>query len=335
MLDFRLGASSPSLRPLVLVLLFAACGGGGGSSSSSGSGTGSSGNGALPDRDWGAPPPAERGPGVEAPVDFQARILIANSGAARTETVRASVPFPWGRVQDLASSTIQGAETAWLVLQRWPDQSVRIAQAQWQASLQGGETRAFVVEQGTALTQAFAQHPAIAERPIEFGAEVRDTFGVPYRAVWQEGEAVQETSLCRVRKARLYHRATAGAGIGRDYLTSTFYVTEFRNEPFVVVDWLLGNDYLGKDAPGGSSDPNLYPLGGIDVRSAAFLHKGADHTRAYQAEWDAIEPGVVLQDGFTSQRVLADTFLGDGQMRRYRFVLYREDASLTPVEQTA
>ena len=332
MLDFRLGASSPSLRPLVLLLLFTACGGGGGASSS---GTGSSGNGALPDRDWGAPPPAERGPGVEAPVDFQARILIANSGAARTETVRASVPFPWGRVQDLASSTIQGAETAWLVLQRWPDQSVRIAQAQWQASLQGGETRAFVVEQGTALTQAFAQHPAIAERPIEFGAEVRDTFGVPYRAVWQEGEAVQETSLCRVRKARLYHRATAGAGIGRDYLTSTFYVTEFRNEPFVVVDWLLGNDYLGKDAPGGSSDPNLYPLGGIDVRSAAFLHKGADHTRAYQAEWDAIEPGVVLQDGFTSQRVLADTFLGDGQMRRYRFVLYREDASLTPVEQTA
>jgi hypothetical protein len=60
-------------------------------------------------------------------------------------------------------------------------------------------------------------------------------------------------------------------GINRDFLSSTFYVTEFRDQPVVMVDWLLGNDYLGADFPNGSTDPNKYPLGSIDVNAAAFL----------------------------------------------------------------
>ena len=262
-------------------------------------------------------------------------MLVKNPGGARTETLRASVPFPWGQVHDLSAQTIAGKETAWLVLQRWPDQSVRIAQAQWVESMQPSANLQFVVEAGAAATGAFVPNAALAQLPIEFAAEVRDTFGVPYRAQWAGGESVQETSLCRVQKARLYHRAVAGSGIGRDYLTSTFYVTEFRDQPYLVVDWLLGNDYLGADAPGGSQDPNLYPLGGVDVRSAAFLHRGADHVRSYRAAPNGIEAGIAQPDGFTAHRVLSDTYLGDGQMRRYRFVLLRDDAASTPQQQAA
>ena len=320
----------------LLACLLAACGGGGGGSGSGGGNTGGSGGGGVqPDRDWGAPPPEERGPGTGAPDDYQPNVLVKNPSGARIETLRASVPFPWGRVHDLSAKTIRGRETAWLVLQRWPDQSVRVAQAQWVESMAPSVQLQFAVEDGAAATGAFVPNAALAQAPIEFGAEVRDTFGVPYRAEWVGGESVQETPLCRVQKSRLYHRAVAGAGIGRDYLTSTFYVTEFRDQPFLVVDWLLGNDYLGADAPAGSQDPNLYPLGAVDVRSAAFLFRGADHARAYLADRNGIEPAIAQPDGFVAHRVLSDTYLGDGQMRRYRFVLLRDDVASTPQEQAA
>ncbi len=299
-----------------------------------GGGNGGGNGGALPDRDWGSPPPQWRGPGAEPPTDYQPSVVIRNAGGARRETVRASVPFPWGRVQSLADHALSGHETSWLVLQRWPDQSVRVAQAQWTNDFAPGEQRSYVVKNGEATTVAFVPHPAVAAQPFEFGAEVRDTFGVPYRAIWQDGETVQETAHCRVKRARLYHAAVLGAGIGRDYLTSTFYVSEFRDASHVIVDWLIGNDYLGADAPNGSQDPNLYPLGGIDVRSAAFLHRGADHWRAYRATEEAIEAGVVSPDGFVACRVLQDTYLGDGQMRRYRFLLHRDDGALPVGEQT-
>src|SRR5262249_49923352 len=157
--------------------------------------------------------------------------------------------------------------------------------------------------------------------------------GVAYRATWQAAtEVVQETPLVRVQRHRGYHRSTGAPGIRRDYLTSTFYVTEFRDQPVALVDWVLGNDYLGADDPHGSHDPNLYPLGGVDVRAAMFLQRGSDLALPYRPATEAIAPGAPTADGFTAFPVLQDTFLGDGQTRRYRFLLLRDDPAAAPGE---
>src|SRR5262249_55974796 len=118
--------------------------------------------------------------------------------------------------------------------------------------------------------------------------------------------------------------------IGRDYLTSTFYVTEFRDQPLVLVDWLLGNDYRGADDAQGNADPNLHPLGGIDVRAALFLQRGADLALPYRADTEAINTATTTTDGYTAWKVMEDTWLGDGQTRRYRFLLLRDDHTATP-----
>lgn len=302
------------------LLLLAACGGGGGGSGGPGQG------GVLPDRDYGPPPPELRGPGAQLPTSFEPSLRVQNDGVARDDLVRVSVPFPWGRVHDLSGLVVDGADTAWLVLQRWPDQSIRVAQAQFEAKFAAGEVRTGNVVAGTAANGAFQPHAALSGTPIEFGAEIQGPFGVPYRAMWTgAGEVVQETPFCRVQKARLYHRAAVGTGIGRDYLTSTLYVTEFRDHSWVLVDWLLGNDYLGKDAPGANPDPNLRPLGAVDVDAASFVHRGADLAIGYRAASEGIGEAVARSDGFAAHRVLADTYLGDGQMRRWRFLLHRDD----------
>ena len=50
--------------------------------------------------------------------------------------------------------------------------------------------------------------------------------------------------------------------------------------PVVIVDWVLGNDYLGADNPAGSSNRNLYPLGGVDINEARFVCGGTGRHRA-------------------------------------------------------
>ena len=135
-------------------------------------------------------------------------------------------------------------------------------------------------------------------------------------------ETLQETALVRVQRHRTYHVAIAGqTGIGRDFLTSTFYVTEFREMPWLVVDWILGNDYLGADDPANSTDPNLFPLGRIDLDRAEFLARGATEVRAYVPARHEIADAVTESSGWQSYVVMTETFLADGQTRRYRFFL--------------
>lgn len=288
-------------------------------------------------RSWGPIPPGPRLPGEPAPASYQPVIQVMNQGPDRTETLRASVPFPWGRVANVNDWSVSGAATAWLVLQKWPDGTARVAQAQWTQSLLANEQRTFDVVPSPTLSAPFTPHAAFTAGLPLFGAEVRDTFGVSYRAMWQEpAEALQETALVRVRRVRGYHQAIApGTGIGRDYLTSTFYLTEFHDQPVVLVDWLLGNDYRGADNPQASTDPNLYPLGGIDLRAAMFLQRGADVALPYRATTEDIAPATITADGFTAWTVLPDTFLGDGQTRRYRFLLLRDDPAATPATRAA
>ncbi|MCA8949326.1 MAG: hypothetical protein KDE27_07475, partial [Planctomycetes bacterium] len=274
--------------------------------------------------DWGPIPPGPRGPGTVA-IAASRTIEVRNVGGERTQTLRASVPFSWGETSDPNLFSIEGRPTAWLVLQRWPDRTVRIAQAQWTETVPAAATltRA-VVAQPTALAGPFVPHAVFAGGLPELGAEVQDAFGVVYdAAVAGPGDVVQETPLVRVRRWRVYHTAATG-GIGRDFLTSTFYVTELRDQPVAIVDWLPGNDYLGADAPG-SADPNLHALGGVDVDDVSFRCRGVDLTLPYRAGAEGVAAGVNGVDGYTRFSAMQQTWIADGQMRRYRFLLLRDD----------
>lgn len=286
---------------------------------------------------WGPLPPGPRLPGTPAPAGFRPEFTVQNRGGVRTETVRVSVPFPWTQVTDLSSWSVEGEATAWRVLQHWPDGSVRVAQAQFTTSLAADESRDYRVLDGAgSLAGPFEPHPVFAAAVPEFGAEVADTFGVRYRTFFGEpAETLQETALSRVRRFRGYHRAVADPGIGRDYLTSTFYLTEFRDQPLVLVDWLLGNDYLGADDPQGSGDPNLHPLGDIDLGRAAFLARGQDLLLPYRPQTEGIGTAQLAQGGYRELPVLQDTVLADGQTRRYRFLLLVDDPAVDPQQRAA
>jgi hypothetical protein len=276
-------------------------------------------------------PVLDPGPGEEAPapggrntiglvLDFSVRNEAAR---ARTETILASVPFPQGACTNLLNLAVSGHKTAWLPLQRWADGTVKVAQAQFTDTLAGGEARTYVVAEETALTGEFKPNSWVSQvaATLELGAEVRDTFHVPYRGFAAgAGTVVQTTPLAQTKRWRTYHTPVAQPGIGRDYLTSTFYVTEYRDMPFVVVDWILGNDYLGADAPG-NGDPNLHALGTVDVQLAKFLCRGATDVIAYRAAEESIGAAELLPDGFTAFSVMQGTFIADAQTRRYRFLL--------------
>ena len=307
---------------LVLAGLLAACGAGGGDTG----GSGSPGNGG-----------GRRAGGAGNPLDVVLEFGVENrSSLARTETVRASVPFPEGGYTSLANLVVSGEQTAWLPLQRWADGTIKVAQAQFTAELTPGETRTYrVARDEAALTGGFTRNDWVAQFAgnLEIGAEVQDTFSVPYRGFASgTGEVLQETPLARTTRHRTYH-TSSGGGIGRDYLASTFYVTEFRDMPYVMVDWVLGNDYLGADTiPGGNTDPNLRPLGTVDVRRASFLCRGATAVEPYRASTEGISAPVTVSGGYQAAQVMQDTFLEDAQTRRYRFLLRFEPGNAATVD---
>jgi len=210
-------------------------------------------------------------------------------------------------------------------MQTWPDGSVKIAQAQFTDVLLAGENKQYTVSrEEPALMGRFVRNRWVDQYAdsFEIGAEVRDTFHVPYRSfATGNGEVLQTSPLVETRRYRTYHQSLPGVGIGRDYLSSTYYVTEFRDMPFIIVDWVLGNDYLGADDAGSSSDPNLYALGDADVRAAYFLVKGGSECIPYRAHREQIEQAGTMTGGFDGYRVMHDTYLGDAQSRRYRFLV--------------
>jgi hypothetical protein len=277
-----------------------------------------------------------RGPGGTGnPLSVVLAFSVVNDAAVeRTETICVSVPFPAGGYADLGNVVVSGHQTAWRVLQRWPDGTVRVAQAQFTDVLAPGQRKLYRVARDVpAATGPLAPHDWVAQLAggLEIGAQVLDTFQVPYRGfVDGAGTVLQETPLVQTRRHRAFHRATAG-GIGRDYLTSTFYLTEYRDVPVVLVDWILGNDYLGADViQPGNNDPNLRPLGMIDVRQAHFMVKGVTAVQGYRPVEEAIGTVQSLADGFSGLPVMQDTYLEDGQTRRYRFLLYLEHPSAAP-----
>ncbi len=312
---------SPIVRRLWpgCLLLVAACGGGG-DSGPAGSGGG------------------RRAGGSGNPLDVVLEFQLENRSAlARTETVRASIPFPERGYTSLSNLVVSGEQTAWLPLQYWADGSIKVAQAQFTAELPPGTTQTFrIARDEPAMTGGFVRNEWVQSfaAGLQIGAEVRDTFQVAYRSFANgAGEVLQESPLVQTRRWRTYHTAVGGGGIGRDYLTSTYYVTEFRDMPFVVVDWILGNDYLGADVvPPGNTDPNLRPLGTVDVRQASFLCRGATAVVPYRPTQENIAAPVAIGGGFQSAVVMQDTFLEDAQTRRYRFLLRFEPSGAAPVD---
>ena len=278
--------------------------------------------------------------GVGNPLDVVLDFQVTNSATVeRTETIQASVPFPEGGYQpaDLNNMVVSGHQTAWLPLQYWADGRVKIAQAQFTDTLAPGESKTYVVARDeSSLTGSFVRNNWVAQRIGDFqlGAEVRDTFQVAYRGVTTgAGTVLQSTPLVQTTRWRTYHTPVGATGIGRDYLSSTFYVTEYRDMPFVMVDWVLGNDYLGADTvPGGNTDPNLRPLGTVDVRAARFLCKGASAIQPYRPTEHAIGAAESMGGGFTGYRVMTDTWIGDAMTRRYRFLVRMEASGASSTE---
>ncbi|MCY2956101.1 MAG: hypothetical protein WCR59_01225 [Planctomycetota bacterium] len=329
---YRYGAKSKRwLAPLALTL--AGCSSGSGSGSAGGQGSGPNGNSPS---NFSDPGPGA-GAGVHPnPVSVVLDFTLRNeSSIARTETICASVPFPYGGYSQLGSLQIGSRPTAWNVLQRWADGTVRVAQAQFTATVPAASLSSYVVAAGAATAGAFVRHPWVAagSAALQIGAEVRDTFGVAYRA-YADGtpETVQETAFVRVQRFHRYHMPVSAQGIGRDYLTSTFYLTEYSSMPYVLVDWVVGNDYQGVDAvPAQNTNPNLRPLGMIDVTDARFLTRGATGLWPYNQLPSGIGNIQAQSDGFAAFSVLQNSYLEDAQTHRYRFLAYCEDATAPQV----
>jgi hypothetical protein len=313
---------------VLLATLLAGCGSGGGD-------TGNSGNPGDPGSGGGPGEPGGSGNPLAVVLDFS---VDNDAATARTETICASVPFPRGGYPSLANLVVSGHQTAWLPLQHWPDGTVRVAQAQFTDTLAANETKTYrVARDEPALGGAFARNAWVSQMAgnLQFGAQVRDTFNVAYRAFASgAGTVLQETPLVQTRRWRTYHTVVPGqTGMGRDFLASTFYTTEYRDMPFIVVDWIVGNDYLGADTiPTGNTDPNLRPLGRIDVNEARFLCRNMTAVQPYRPAEEAIAAAQVLPDGYTSFQVMQDTWLEDAQTRRYRFLLRFEPPNANAID---
>ena len=300
------------------LVLLAACGSGSGPSSAGGGTGGGNGGGGS-------------GGGLGRPLVITPAFDVVNDHAdARTDTVLASIPFPEGMIQDLSNVAVSGRATAWMPMQRWADGTVRIAQAQFTDDFASHETKTYeVVRDVSPMTGAFQPNEWMAQfgDAIQFKARVRDINNHAYESTVTAlgGAVLSETPLVRVTRKRVFHQSVGSGGIGRDFLTSTFYVYEFRDVPFLTVDWVVGNDYLGLDDPHGSTDPNLYPLGGIDVNEASLLIQGADEIRPFHPEWHGID-APVAEGNWVRFGVMHDTYIDDCQTRRYRFQLRVEHA---------
>ncbi len=241
---------------------------------------------------------------------------------ARKEIARVTIPFPKGRFRDLSGVTVKGKPTAWRVLCRWPGGSVRAAQAQFPAVLGPNQAVRLHLARGKALSGPFKPFFPAGKRAVPgLASRVTDRFGTAYEARVPGGEEVllEETPLVRVRRFHTYHRnPDPRAGIGRDFLSLTVYLTEFSSTPVVLVDLVLGNDYLGADHPGKSKDPNLHPLGDAAFASVELQGRDLALLPLFAKECGLARPAKG-PGGRQVWRLLGKTYLGDGQCRLWRF----------------
>ncbi|MBL8754865.1 MAG: hypothetical protein JNK15_16285, partial [Planctomycetes bacterium] len=153
--------SSPSRHAVAVlaVAVLAACGSGGGDTGNGGGSNGSGGGSGDPGSGGGPSGPGGTGNPLAIVLDFS----VANDGStARTETIRASIPFPEGGYPEsmLANMVVSGHQTSWLPLQYWADGKVKVAQAQFTDTLQPGEVKSYqVARDEPATTGSFTRNP--------------------------------------------------------------------------------------------------------------------------------------------------------------------------------
>ncbi|PIE25565.1 MAG: hypothetical protein CSA62_00965 [Planctomycetota bacterium] len=251
------------------------------------------------------------------------------SDTVRNETLEVSVPFALGQQANLDQVGLSGLGTAWRVLQRWQDGSVKVAQAQFTDQLPASSKKSYKVVKGVqALKGDFQQHDWVASNWRNFDVRVRvtDDYNVSYEAGLADGtpETLHETFLVRERRWRLYLRnANPSAGIGRDFLAARVYIKEYRDTPFLKIEVVVGNDYLGEDHPAASSDPNLYPLGPVSFKKLdLLLGRGYVRMRDYLRQGSPARGMEAGRDRFT---VLGPDWFHDGQTKVWRFDVYCEN----------
>ncbi len=307
---------SASLSLLVLFLF--ACGGGGGSASPNSGGGG--GGGSNP----GNPGGNGNGPGGKGgtALPYESAFMVDNPASVkRSQVIQVSVPFPQGKVSSLDKMSVKDHSTCWRVLERWPDGSIRVAQAQFTDTLEPNESKRYEVVSGTdAWKGKFERNPWVSAlwKGFSMVTEVKDVDGVPYYAAMTGApEVLEETPLVKTVRYHVYHvNPDPNAGIKRDFLSLTVYLTEYRTVPVVKLDLVLGNDYLGADDPGGSKDPNLYPLMDVYLKEFNLLVENNPVLFRFAAQNEIGKP----QDrgsGIVAYPLLKDTYLGDGQDKKW------------------
>ena len=282
------------------------------------------------------------GPALHAQTPTTELFVENHSDFPRLEWMKASVPFAKGTQREPIQLNLSGNPTGWRVLQRWPDNSVKIAQAQMLVVLRGKEKRRFSVLPGRIDLPTFRIHPAVARSlpTAAIATTVQDSFGTTYMSGYQPlqrpGQELLEANRSTiVLRSRDYHRAPAKRGIGRDFLSQTTYLQIYSGLPFATLDIIVSNDYLGADKPK-SSDPNLYPLGDVAFKEIGFWSYGCESLVRHPGK-NHVGPHMhgVLGKGSTYVRLVKSGYFGDGQGKHWRVVLFFDDPAWSAAERAS
>ena len=304
---------------LVATCVLSACGD---FSGTSGGEPGGGGNGGVTRR------AGEKGSGV-----VNSFFVQNDASIVRNETMQASVPFAKGQFANLDRVGVQGLATAWRVLQRWGDGSVKVAQAQFTDEIPANTKKVYeVVQNVSTLKGPFQQNSWVAAmiQGLVVRVQVTDDMDVTYSADLNSAtpETLQESFLVRERRWRVYMRnPNPNAGIKRDFLAARIYIKEFRDTPFMSLEVVVGNDYLGSDDPKGSKDPNLYPLGPVSFKKIDISLRGAWNGMRYYAQQGYPKRTFEQSTGLDHYTVLENTWFDDGQTKHYGFDLYFDNLS--------
>lgn len=283
------------------------------------------------------------GLGNRATAQANTELIIENlSSFPRVEWMKASVPFAQGEQGEPIQKNVNGAPTCWRVLQRWPDGSVKIGQAQSLVVLDGHQKVRLPVKPGAVPMRGFALHPAVerALPNLTLATIVQDVQGVNYlcmyRPLERKNHKILEISDTTVAlRSREYHRNWNNKGIGRDFLTQTTYLQLYSALPFATLDIIVSNDYLGADNPS-SSDPNLHALGDVGFKGIDFWSVGCESLVRHpdKNHLGPHEHGI-LGPNTTHVRLIKDGYFGDGQGKHWRVILFFDDPHWSEPERTA
>lgn len=308
------------------LVLLASCSGGGGPTSGDGDGDGGGGGGyGWVKKTYG-------------PADSS--FVVQNDSAKdRTELVMASVPFAPRQVKSLDDVGVLGKSTSWRSLQKWPDGSIKIAQAQFFDTIKAKSKQTYrVTRDGSGESGEFVPHPwAVKKLPgLLLIPKVIDDDGVPYFGVtWGEKTLLSETKRARTRVWRSYlYNIDPNAGIKRDFLTARLYITEYRDMPMVSVEVVIGNDYQGSDNPTGN-DKNLRPLGAVGFRKLELHAVGGWTKMRHRQRHGVSRPVFEPHSGAEVWTLLENSHFDDGQTKMWHMEVFLEDTSAASTERDA